>query len=483
MPRRVFLASDERMLLHKPPLIIQEQNSGIVEIPARVERILERLQEKFGDERFKSSINDDKDTSDGTNSLFVNLSCKPASKEVILLAHDEQYYEKVKLTSEMALEEHLNLIEALGEGGDDLYFCSGTFLASSVAVGAVIESAEAVMNARNGITRGIAVVRPPGHHACEQKSMGFCFFNSVAVTAKHCIHQNLASKVVILDWDIHHGNGTQDIVYDDPNIMYISLHRSGSSRMPFYPGTGKPSEVGGEDALGTNINIAWTKKGMGNVEYSAAFAELILPIILDFDPDLILVSCGFDAVDGDYIGDCKLSPSFYGCMTSSLISCLGDKTPLVIALEGGYNVEVNAHCMESIAAVLIDDIPVSPKSALQLQPITMPLSSHNVHEGNSIESSSLERGRAALHGYWPQEVYNGLEKTQLPKIKKIQLSAIKAINKSIKAIKNSPFSMENNSLLYIDEREASSVLTRQRHKASTNLATDSLEEALCQLKL
>ena len=476
MTKRVFLASDERMLLHRPSSEILEKNPNIAEIPARVEVILEKLYDKFDNVESSQTVK--------SEPVFVNLSCEPATKEAILLAHSEEYYEKVKNTSKMEEEELLDLTNNVGESGNELYFCSNTFLASTVAVGAVVESAKAVLSAKNGITRAIAVVRPPGHHACEHTYMGFCFFNSVGVTAKYCIDQQLASKVVIIDWDVHHGNGTQDIVYNDPNIMYISLHRFGNSKMKFYPGTGKPDEVGEGDATGTNINIAWTRKGMGNIEYSAAFAELILPMLLGFNPDLVLVSCGFDAVEGDYIGDCNLSPSFYGCMTRSLLNCLGDKIPFVVALEGGYNIEVNAICMESITSVLIEELSVQSEDITPTHSISTMLVRHNTDGEKLMKLTPLEYGKSAFHGYWPQGDGDSLLNAQIPKPNKIQLSAIKSINKSIKAMQKSPISMENVSLNLIDEREASSVTTRRRRNARLlQDSTKSLEDELHSLKI
>lgn len=182
------------------------------------------------------------------------------------------------------------------------------------------------------------------------------------MAAKHAIATGRASRVLILDWDIHHGNGTQDLTYDDQNITYISLHRyanpNGSSY--FYPSTGRYDEVGGGDcdsdhtAQGTNINIAWTHGGMGNVEYAAAFAELILPAIAEIQPDLIIVSCGLDAAQGDLIGDCELTPDMYHTMVRSILETAVPNVPIVVALEGGYNVNVIANCMEAVAVALLN---------------------------------------------------------------------------------------------------------------------------------
>jgi len=177
------------------------------------------------------------------------------------------------------------------------------------------------------------------------------------VAAKHALVTGRAHRVFILDWDIHHGNGIQDLTYQDPSIFYCSIHRGGSAKdtQYFYPGTGRPTEVG---CAGTNLNIAWGQGGMGDEEYRQAFTTLILPVLQHFKPDLILVACGLDAVKGDFLGDCGLSRDMYYHMTRMLMDAMPG-TPLVMALEGGYNMTESAACMERIAMALLDD-PLPP---------------------------------------------------------------------------------------------------------------------------
>ena len=188
--------------------------------------------------------------------------------------------------------------------------------------------------------------------------LGFCYFNNVAVAAKHAVHSGRARRVFILDWDIHHGNGIQNLTYDDPQIFYMSIHRASFSRRRaenwFYPGTGRPTEVGNGDGEGTNLNIVWGEGGMGDQEYSAAFSQIVLPLLHNFKPDLIVVACGLDAVQGDLLGDCGLSPEMYYIMTRSLLGA-ATKIPIVAALEGGYNIEKSATCMEYVALAMLDE--------------------------------------------------------------------------------------------------------------------------------
>jgi acetoin utilization deacetylase AcuC-like enzyme len=187
---------------------------------------------------------------------------------------------------------------------------------------------------------------------------GFCYFNNVAVGAKHAIKTGRANRVFILDWDIHHGNGIQDLTIDDPNIFYLSIHRasfgSKNRKSWYYPGTGRPNEVGTGNGVGTNLNICWGEGDMGDLEYSAAFSTVVLPILDNFKPDLIMVACGLDAVKGDLIGDCGLTVEMFYRMTRCLLEA-SPKTPIVMALEGGYHLDQSALCMQNVALALLDE--------------------------------------------------------------------------------------------------------------------------------
>ena len=156
--------------------------------------------------------------------------------------------------------------------------------------------------------------------------------------------------------DVQHGNGVQELTYDDPNIFYLSIHRASHKKYGwFYPGTGRYDETGSNSGVGTNVNIALKQGGMANREYAAAFCELVLPVMETFQPDLVLIACGADAAKGDLLGDCGLTPDMYYIMTKSIMETAGIDTPLVTILEGGYNLPVLSDCLQAVNLAMLDE--------------------------------------------------------------------------------------------------------------------------------
>ncbi|XP_055744484.1 histone deacetylase 5-like isoform X3 [Salvelinus fontinalis] len=261
-----------------------------------------------------------------------------------------------------------------------------------MAVGCVIELAFKV--AAGELKNGFAVVRPPGHHAEESTAMGFCFFNSVAITAK-LLQQKLGmSKILIVDWDIHHGNGTQQAFYNDPNVLYISIHRYDDGN--FFPGSGAPEEVGVGPGVGFNTNIAWTggvEPPMGDVEYLTAFRTVVMPIANEFSPDVVLVSAGFDAVEGHQspLGGYNVTAKCFGHLTKQLMKLAGGR--VVLALEGGHDLTAICDASEScVAALLGDELDPLPQAVLQQKPCPKAAASlERVIEIQSKHWSSLQR--------------------------------------------------------------------------------------------
>ncbi|XP_055021724.1 histone deacetylase 7 isoform X2 [Boleophthalmus pectinirostris] len=240
----------------------------------------------------------------------------------------------------------------VGVDNDTIWNEAHTSTASRMAAGSVVELAFRV--AKGELKNGFAVVRPPGHHADPSNPMGFCYFNSVAIAAKQLQHKLSVSKILIVDWDVHHGNGTQEVFYNDPNVLYISLHRYDDGN--FFPGSGSPAEVGSGAGEGFNVNVAFTgglDPPMGDAEYIAAFRTVVMPIAQEFSPDVVLVSAGFDAAEGNPapLGGYKVSAKCFGFLTRQLMALAGGR--LVLALEGGHDLTAICDASESCVGALL----------------------------------------------------------------------------------------------------------------------------------
>ncbi|XP_030637593.1 histone deacetylase 4-like [Chanos chanos] len=259
--------------------------------------------------------------------------------------------------------------------------------AARLAVGSVIELVFKV--ATGELKNGFAVVRPPGHHAEESTPMGFCYFNSVAIAAKLLQQRLNVSKILIVDWDVHHGNGTQQAFYDDPNVLYISLHRYDDGN--FFPGSGAPEEVGSGPGVGFNVNMAFTgglDPPMGDAEYLAAFRTVVMPIANEFAPDVVLVSAGFDAVEGHPppLGGYKLTSKCFGYLTKQLMSLAGGR--VVLALEGGHDLTAICDASEAcVSALLGIEMEPLPQDVLKQRP-------------NANAVSSMEKVLETQSKYW-----------------------------------------------------------------------------------
>uniref|UniRef100_A0A3B1JEU0 Histone deacetylase n=1 Tax=Astyanax mexicanus TaxID=7994 RepID=A0A3B1JEU0_ASTMX len=242
-----------------------------------------------------------------------------------------------------------------------------TSTASRMAAGSVTELAFRV--AKGELKNGFAVVRPPGHHADPSNPMGFCFFNSVAIAAKQLQQKLSVTKILIVDWDVHHGNGTQEIFYNDPSVLYISLHRYDNGN--FFPGSGGPTEVGSGAGEGFNVNVAWTgglEPPMGDAEYLAAFRTVVMPIAREFSPDVVLVSSGFDAAEGHPapLGGYKVTAKCFGFLTRQLMVLAGGR--VVLALEGGHDLTAICDASEACVSALLGVEDPFPEEVLLQKP-------------------------------------------------------------------------------------------------------------------
>uniref|UniRef100_A0A8C9SUC6 Histone deacetylase n=1 Tax=Scleropages formosus TaxID=113540 RepID=A0A8C9SUC6_SCLFO len=224
--------------------------------------------------------------------------------------------------------------------------------AARLAVGSVLELVFKV--ASGELRNGFAVVRPPGHHAEESSPMGFCYFNTVAIAAKLLQQRLNVGKILIVDWDVHHGNGTQQAFYSDPSVLYLSLHRYDDGN--FFPGSGAADEVGSGPGEGFTVNVAFTgglHPPMGDVEYLLAFRTVVMPIASEFAPDMVLVSSGFDAMVGHPppLGGYELTGRCFGYMTRQLMALAGGR--VVLALEGGHDLTAICDASEACLSALL----------------------------------------------------------------------------------------------------------------------------------
>ncbi|EGE07161.1 histone deacetylase hda1 [Trichophyton equinum CBS 127.97] len=279
------------------------------------------------------------------------IEARDATEAEIMLVHTKEHYEFVKSTKDMSEDELLELEHTR----DSIYFNSLTFTSALLSCGGAIETCKAVAEER--VKNAIAVIRPPGHHAENNKTMGFCLFNNVSVAARACQHVlgDKCRKIMILDWDVHHGNGVQRMFYNDPNVLYISIHvyRDGS----FYPGgdEGNWDYCGEGLGLGKNVNIPWPTQGMGDGDYLYAFQEVVMPIGYEFDPDLVIISAGFDAAAGDELGGCFVTPPCYSHMTRMLMNLANGK--VAVCLEGGYNFRSISKSALAVTRTLMGEPP------------------------------------------------------------------------------------------------------------------------------
>jgi acetoin utilization deacetylase AcuC-like enzyme len=262
---------------------------------------------------------------------------KPLAVEDISLVHAPEVAALVQATSQ----------QGGGQIEADTYLSAGSFDVGLLAAGACSQAVEAVL--RGDDSTAFCLVRPPGHHATPSTSMGFCLFNNIALAARTAQRQG-AERVLIIDWDVHHGNGTQDAFYDDERVTFLSLHR-----YPFYPGTGLASETGTGSGLGHTLNVP-LRFGITLEEYHAAFEHHLEKAMTTAKPDVILLSAGFDAHSHDPIGSLGLDVSDFITLTklvkqAAQTHCQGR---LVSCLEGGYSLEYLPQCVTAHLEALLE---------------------------------------------------------------------------------------------------------------------------------
>ena len=306
------------------PVYLKHDTGQHCETAARLEAIISHLEQS------------------GLKQQLELIKPRAASVEELSLVHDKQHITHIQ--------------DVAGKGGGwldlDTVTSANSYEAAIYAAGGVIRATEAVMDGEVG--SAFALVRPPGHHATAQRAMGFCLFNNVAIATKYALTKYGLERTLIVDFDVHHGNGTQDTFYDDPQVLYISTHES-----PYYPGTGSIGETGSGTAKGTTVNIP-LPAGCGDAEYLEVFEQIIVPVSRRFKPQLILVSAGYDAHWADGLAYMQVSVTGFSQMIRTIKGLADDlcNGRLVFSLEGGYNLTLLAAAIEATFKVLLGNAEI-----------------------------------------------------------------------------------------------------------------------------
>jgi acetoin utilization deacetylase AcuC-like enzyme len=323
-PRRRPVASTKTALIYRDFYLRHSEIAQMLEHPDRLRAILKQLKES------------------GLLDQLERIAPPPAAIEWIQFVHPPPYVERIREACRWIKD------EAASVDSGDVCVTGRSFDVAVCAVGGILGGVDAVMSGR--VRNAFCAIRPPGHHASQTKAMGFCIFNNVAIAARYIQQRYQLKKIMIIDWDCHHGNGTQDIFYEDPSVFYFSTHQS-----PFYPKTGFANETGAGAGVGTKKNVLMTK-GMGDADFIKVYREQLRPAVLEFQPDFILISAGFDAARGDLLGGLDLTPAGYAEMTR-IVKDLAKtccKGRLVSTLEGGYSLKKLPGCVEAHLRALME---------------------------------------------------------------------------------------------------------------------------------
>ncbi|HDD43675.1 MAG TPA: histone deacetylase [Candidatus Desulfofervidus auxilii] len=268
--------------------------------------------------------------------LFEEITPRFALKEEIALIHAPEYIDFIAGTAgkETTLD-------------PDTITSPQSYEIARLAVGGGLSLIEAIYEGK--IHNGFALIRPPGHHAERRRAMGFCLFNNIAITAAYALKNNLVQKILIVDWDVHHGNGTQHAFYDSSSVLYFSIHQ-----YPHYPMTGRIEEIGEGEGKGFTVNVPLSP-GYGDEDYIYLFINLLYPIAQKYKPQLILVSAGFDPYVDDPLGGMKVSVNGFAAMAQILRKIAAElcENHLIFFLEGGYHLEGLAKSVEAVIKVLL----------------------------------------------------------------------------------------------------------------------------------
>lgn len=331
--RRVAIVTDEAMVLHSGP-------AGHPEQPARLQEIVKQLELS------------------GLLQACAALPSHEATEEELKRTHASEYVDKVLASAELGVRRREGAKAYRFPFGPDTYVNDHTAKAARLAAGCLVGLVDACLDEASPTRTGMAVVRPPGHHATSDKAMGFCLFNNVAVAARHAQKKHGLGRIAIIDWDVHHGNGTSDLFANDESVLFFSMHRWDSG---FFPGTGFLEDAGQKPARGYTVNVP-LEKGFKDHDVCHVVRYILCPLLDKFKPDAIFVSAGFDAVKGDPLGECKLSPECFGWMARCISRMARHycEERLFLVLEGGYDPDLIAQCtVECVQSLLAEanDLP------------------------------------------------------------------------------------------------------------------------------
>ncbi|MGE5335662.1 MAG: histone deacetylase [Nitrososphaerota archaeon] len=319
-------------LIYDPAMLDHRVPDEFPEVAERLERGIAMIEGLIAEETLPAE-------------RVLRLDARLATHEELTAVHTPAYVTKVQLAVE-------RLREREGEDADpvkfatDVYISPGSYIAAGLAAGAPLVALDAIAEGR--ARNGYALVRPPGHHARPAQAMGFCLFNNVAVAARYAQRRWGWQKILIVDYDVHHGNGTQEMFYDDPDVVYFSTHQ-----YPWYPGTGASTEMGDDAGKGATINVP-LPPGSGWSVYDPIFRQVLWPVADRMKPDLVLLSAGFDAHWKDPLGDMRLCNADFSDLTLEVAEiadryCEGR---LVVVQEGGYHLDAAAQCMATTLVAL-----------------------------------------------------------------------------------------------------------------------------------
>ncbi|XP_059257684.1 polyamine deacetylase HDAC10 isoform X2 [Mustela nigripes] len=337
-----------------------------IERPERLTAAVERLQQG------------------GLEQRCLQLAAREASEAELGLVHSPEYVSLMRGTQALSTEE----LQALSGQYDAVYFHPSTFHCARLAAGAALQLVDAVLTGT--AHNGLALVRPPGHHSQRAAANGFCVFNNVAIAARYAQKRHGVHRILIVDWDVHHGQGIQYIFEDDPSVLYFSWHRYEHGRFWPYLRESDADAVGLGPGRGFTVNLPWNQVGMGNADYMAAFLHVLLPVAFEFDPELVLVSAGFDSAIGDPEGQMQATPECFAHLTQLLQVLAGGRVCAV--LEGGYHLESLSQSVCMVLKALLGD---------PAPPLLGPM----VPQHSALESIQSVRAAQAPHwtSLWQQE--------------------------------------------------------------------------------